>query len=86
MRPEERGGPGNAGRGSVHVPRGGVTPQRGEGALGTVRARRVTPDETWCSIAMVNGADGERGSKPCGCGVYVRVHLSFQAYGKAVSR
>ena len=58
MSPEERGGPGNAGRGSVHVPLGGVTPQRGEGALGTVMAIRVTPYETLCSIYMVNGADG----------------------------
>ncbi len=61
----------------------GVTPQRGEGALGTVMAMRVTPYETLCSIAMVNGADGERHSEPCACGVYVSVHLSFRAYGKA---
>jgi hypothetical protein len=37
---------------------GGVTPQRGEGALGTVMAMRVTPYETLGSTDMVNGADG----------------------------
>jgi hypothetical protein len=31
---------------------GGITPQRGEGALGTVMAMRVTPYETLCSIAI----------------------------------
>jgi hypothetical protein len=47
--PEERGGLGNAGRGCGNAPRGGVTPHRGEGTLGTVMAREVTPYETLCS-------------------------------------
>jgi|RhiMetdeSRZDD1v2_1073273.scaffolds.fasta_scaffold411827_1 hypothetical protein len=58
---------------------GGVTPQGGEGALGTVMARSVTPPETVCSMQVVNGAAGERCSKPYVCGVYVRVHVSLQA-------
>ena len=58
---------------------GGVTPQRGEGALGTVMAMRVTPYEPLCSMAMVHGADGERHSAPGACGVYVRVRVSFRA-------
>jgi hypothetical protein len=65
--------------------RGGVTPQGGDGALGTVMAMRVTPDETLGSIQVVNGADGKRHSEPCACGVYASVRLSFREHGKAVS-
>src|SRR5438105_941957 len=64
MRSAERCGWGKADRGWRHAPLGGVTPQGGAGALGTVMAIRVTPYETLCSIAMVNGADGSRHSKP----------------------
>src|SRR5712691_4516541 len=64
MSPEEQGGPGNAGRGRGNTTLGGVTPQGGEGALGPVMARSVTPHETVCSMQVVNGAAGERCSKP----------------------
>ena len=33
---------------------------------------------------VVNGANGEQGSKPYGCGVSVSVHCSFRAHGQAV--
>ena len=46
MSPEERRGPGNAGLGRGHTTLGGVTPQGGKGALGTVMAMRVTPHGT----------------------------------------
>ena len=64
MSPEERRGPGNAGLGRGSTTRGGVTPQGGAGALGTVMARSVTPSETLCSMQVVNRAAGERCSKP----------------------
>ena len=64
MSPEERRGPGHAGRGRGYMTRGGVTPQGGEGALGTVMARSVTPHETLGSMQVVHGAAGERCSKP----------------------
>ena len=43
---------------AAHAPRGGRTPPRGAGALGTVRAMRGPPYETLGSLAMGNGADG----------------------------
>jgi len=58
MSPEERRGPGHAGLGRGYTTLGGVTPQGGEGALGTVMARSVTPHETLCSMQVVNGAAG----------------------------
>ena len=58
MSPEERRGPGNAGLGRGSTTLGGVTPQGGEGALGTVMAMWVTPYETLRSIYMVNRANG----------------------------
>src|SRR5512145_1333732 len=50
MSPEERGRPGTAGRGRGPTTLGGATPQRGEGARGTVMAREVPPYETLCSM------------------------------------
>src|SRR5438093_10321582 len=73
LRPSERAGPGHAGLGRGAAPLGGVTPQGGAGALGTVRARRVTPDETVGAMARVNGAEGERPREPGACGVSGRV-------------
>jgi hypothetical protein len=83
MSPEERRGAGNAGRGRANTTLGEVTPQGGQGALGTVMALRVTPHGTWSPVAVVHGAEGSPRSQPSACGVSVRVHLSFHAFGQA---
>jgi hypothetical protein len=64
MRPEERGGPGHAGRDhSKGVPSAG-TPHRGEWALGTGRARRGDTTRDVSPMEVVNGAEGERRRQP----------------------
>ncbi len=63
---------------------GGVTPRKGEGALGTMIAHEDdTVGDSVLSMA-VNGASGYLYGKPILLGVYVNVHLSFNILGKAI--